>query len=242
MTIACALSPVYPTSCQQTTGNGLGGPVVTGAQRRNLLMADTHNLRTPSVTKPAFLCAARARSFNGRAVREGLAPAGSCSPVRQPARFRSPSWRGVAVLKSLLQEPIMANQRLRESASNYSEAPARRRLAPNVTCMFPEDRPPVVNRPRRGRYPNNVVRILSSGPRFYPGVVCELRTALDPDGVPVIVVGSSDDRGWFYIKALGGHKITFGNGDTGVFGSAHPGSLFRSAIVSVRYAKEARHV
>lgn len=35
---------------------------------------------------------------------------------------------------------------------------ARRQLSPNVVCMFGEDRPPVINPPRRGRYPRNVVK------------------------------------------------------------------------------------
>lgn len=32
----------------------------------------------------------------------------------------------------------------------------RRYLAPNAIALWPEDRPPVVNQPRRGRYPRGV--------------------------------------------------------------------------------------
>ena len=95
--IANAFSPVYASLCLKTTGNGLGSPVSKGAQRRD------------SFRKAAFLCAARARSFNGRAVRERFGAAGSFAPVCQPARHRSPSWQGVAVLQSQAKEPIMAN-------------------------------------------------------------------------------------------------------------------------------------
>lgn len=95
--IANAFTPVYASLCLKTTGNGLGRPVSKGAQRRN------------SFRKAAFLCAARARSFNGRAVRERFGAAGSFAPVVQPARHRSPLWTGVAVLQSLAKEPIMAN-------------------------------------------------------------------------------------------------------------------------------------
>ena len=35
----------------------------------------------------------------------------------------------------------------------------RRRLAPNVLCMFEQDRPAVQQRPRRGRYPKSVVSL-----------------------------------------------------------------------------------
>lgn len=49
----------------------------------------------------------------------------------------------------------------------------RRRLAPNVVCMFQEERPAVVNERRRGRYPRNVVSFRSR-PRLCAGDMAEL--------------------------------------------------------------------
>lgn len=49
----------------------------------------------------------------------------------------------------------------------------RRRLAPNVICMHAENRPPVFNIRRRGRYPRNVISIRSR-PRLMPGDLAEI--------------------------------------------------------------------
>lgn len=46
--------------------------------------------------------------FNGRAERETSGSAGAFFPVRQPARFRPPVWRRVAVLQSQKKETTMA--------------------------------------------------------------------------------------------------------------------------------------
>jgi len=92
-----ALLPGYYSRCQQTTGNGFSSPDTEGAQRRN------------SIRKAAFLCAARARSFMGGPCGE---PQGSPVPsVRSanPHGTAHPFSSGMAVLQSLLKEPIMAN-------------------------------------------------------------------------------------------------------------------------------------
>lgn len=49
----------------------------------------------------------------------------------------------------------------------------RRLLAPNVVCLFAQNRAPIVNAPRRGRYPKNVTPI-SSRPRLMPGDIAQL--------------------------------------------------------------------
>jgi hypothetical protein len=48
------------------------------------------------------------------------------------------------------------DQRSESAPMHYAR---RRRLAPNVVCMFDEDRPPVVQQPRRGPYPKPVTSI-----------------------------------------------------------------------------------
>lgn len=67
------------------------------------------------------------------------------------------------------------NASIREGASTdaATRAAPRRRLAPNVVCLHMEDREPVVNARRRGRYPRGVVSI-KSRPRLMPGDVCEM--------------------------------------------------------------------
>lgn len=59
-------------------------------------------------------------------------------------------------------------------AESPSAAPVpRRRLAPNVICMFEDERMPVENVRRRGRYPRNVISF-NSRPRLKPGDMAEL--------------------------------------------------------------------
>lgn len=50
---------------------------------------------------------------------------------------------------------------------------SRRRLAPNVLCLFEDDRPPVINERRRGRQPRNVTSIWSR-PALKPGDYAEI--------------------------------------------------------------------
>lgn len=59
------------------------------------------------------------------------------------------------------------------SAALHAVPIERRRLAPNVVCLFQEDRPAVVNVRRRGRYPRNVVAFWAR-PRLLVGDMAEL--------------------------------------------------------------------
>ena len=63
---------------------------------------------------------------------------------------------------------------IREGApSDPGTSAPRRRLAPNVVCLCAEDRAPIVNPRRCGRFPLGVVSI-KSRPRLMPGDVCEM--------------------------------------------------------------------
>ena len=59
------------------------------------------------------------------------------------------------------------------AARSADQAHVRRRLAPNVICMFAEDRPAVVQERRRGRHPRVVVSIRST-PRLMEGDTVEM--------------------------------------------------------------------
>lgn len=135
----------------------------------------------------------------------------------------------------------MANAHLRECASQSSETTARRHLAPNVTCMFTEDRPPVVNPPRRGRYPRGVVNLRAFPARYYPGALCELRSPSNPDGVPVRIEYREDD-GRYSVEALAGYQVILPDGEACTYALADQSLLFRTAVVSIRYAQEVRRV
>ncbi|MCC4115329.1 hypothetical protein LLG90_08220 [Aromatoleum toluclasticum] len=54
-----------------------------------------------------------------------------------------------------------------------NQPPARPHLAPNVVCMFNEERPPVQQTRTRGRYPLSIARF-ASRPRLMPGDIAEL--------------------------------------------------------------------
>ncbi len=69
--------------------------------------------------------------------------------------------------------------RARAPRTEPTSKPPRRRLAPNVICLFPEDREPVVRARRYGRYPQGVVA-LWRWPRIRPGVICELCNGANP--------------------------------------------------------------
>lgn len=63
--------------------------------------------------------------------------------------------------------------------SNSAAAPvglsvSRPRLAPNVICMFVDERPAVINRARRGRLPRGIARI-NGQPLLVPGDIVEFR-------------------------------------------------------------------
>lgn len=47
------------------------------------------------------------------------------------------------------EKPVAGPARL----TGHSAAPARRRLAPNVLCLFADDRPPVIDKRRRKHQP-----------------------------------------------------------------------------------------
>ena len=87
------------------------------------------------------------------------------------------------------------------AAVHACDAPIeRRRLAPNVVCLFPEDRPAIVNEPRRGRYPRNVIRF-GSRPRLLAGDMAELCGSALPSnhGKRVRLIGrvsGADLPGW----------------------------------------------
>lgn len=57
--------------------------------------------------------------------------------------------------------------------TQHNQPPARPHLAPNVVCMFDEERPPVQQTRTRGRYPRCVAR-LASRPRLVPGDIAEM--------------------------------------------------------------------
>ena len=94
-------------------------------------------------------------------------------------------------------------------AASASTAPTvRRRLAPNVICMFLEERLPVINVKRRGRNPRNVVSIWSV-PRLKPGDMAELCNGALPSnhGKKVRIIGRAVEqdlpRGdWWYIESV----------------------------------------
>jgi len=129
-----------------------------------------------------------------------------------------------------------ANSTAAPSSTNQEQPTRRRYLAPNVICMFAEDRQPVLNRPRRGRFPKVVTPILASGKRIFPGVICELRTPLNPQGVPVLVE-ELDEEGLWSVVALGGHEIVCRDGSTYGRARAESKVLFRSASVAARYQR-----
>ena len=51
----------------------------------------------------------------------------------------------------------MAERASSTSARKTAYLAPRRRLAPNVICMFAEERPAIDSKPRRGNYPRNIV-------------------------------------------------------------------------------------
>lgn len=76
-------------------------------------------------------------------------------------------------------------------SATANPTPARPRLAPNVIAMHAEQRPPVQQSGRRGRYPRNVAK-LADRPRLMPGDIAEF--IIDPwRGVRVMILRQSSD-------------------------------------------------
>lgn len=90
-----------------TTAVGLGRSDYEGSQEPQ-----------PLIGRGFFVCCARARSLNERAGQEGFGPAGSFVPVDQPVRFRSPSWSGVTVLKTVTKEHTMCQSTTTPESGN----------------------------------------------------------------------------------------------------------------------------
>ena len=59
------------------------------------------------------------------------------------------------------------------SAALHAAPVERRRLAPNVVCLFQEERAPIANERRRGRFPRGVVALWSR-PRLMVGDMAEI--------------------------------------------------------------------
>lgn len=98
-------------------------------------------------------------------------------------------------LSNWCPEAPMALTALREPAHDC--APPRHHLAPNVIALWSEDRPPVANPPRRGRYPRGVVA-LRRWNRLRPGVYAYLWNNCLPEnrGVVVQLLGEPDGCFW----------------------------------------------
>lgn len=94
------------------------------------------------------------------------------------------------------------------AALSIEHAP-RRRLAPNVVCLFQQDGPAIVNERRRGRFPRNVVAFRSR-PRLMPGDMAEIGGAALPSnhGRRVQLLGrvwgaDLPGRDWWEVQAVG---------------------------------------
>lgn len=127
----------------------------------------------------------------------------------------------------------MANTATVASATPARQTIPRPRLAANVVCLFAEDRPPVVNRPRRGRLPK-AVAVLSAARPLRIGALCEF-SAEGHETMPVRIIERLDN-GRFRVEAVAGHEFVFPNGARGRGASVHYSCLRRSAIIDLQYA------
>lgn len=111
---------------------------------------------------------------------------------------------------------------------------ARRRLAPNIVCMFADDRPPVVNRPRRGRLPK-AVAVFQAERKLRPGALCEFST----DGHPAIPVRIIENlgNGRSHVEAIVGHEFTFPDGQRGRDANVNYACLRRSVVLDLQFGK-----
>jgi|SRR5450830_65519 len=101
----------------------------------------------------------------------------------------------------------MANSQ--KSALTGRAVPGHRYLAPNVVCMFAEDRPALPKQRKRGQYCGNVLPIWIKT-RIFPGVVAEMCGDVLPCnlGKRVRVIEIVEPRlrsgEWWRIEALSG--------------------------------------
>lgn len=125
---------------------------------------------------------------------------------------------------------------LAQSALAQTETPsiARRRLAPNVVCMFADDRPPVINRGRRGRYPK-LVKSLWSMRRLRVGALCELNTARNAN-IPVRIV-EEIEPGRYGVMALAGLRILCSDGELSLGAVVTNQQLRRSVVLDLQFSK-----
>ncbi len=102
--------------------------------------------------------------------------------------------------------------RARAPRTEPTSKPERRRLAPNVICLFPEALLPVVNPRHRGPYPRSIV-LLRRWPRIRPGAICELigTSHAENFGRHVRVIEDAGENGW-RIRALEGELRILGEG------------------------------
>ena len=107
----------------------------------------------------------------------------------------------------------------------------RRRLAPNVIALHAEDRPPVVQTRRRGRYPACVARFTVGRSRLYVGAVCALRTPLNDD-TPVRVV-EIHQNGDCVIEAVSPRPIICVDGEPSCRATTSNQSLVRTATLGL---------
>ena len=90
----------------------------------------------------------------------------------------------------------------------HDSAPPRRYIAPNVIAIWPEDRPPVENRKRRGPLPCGV-ETLRRWNRLRPGVYAYLWNNCLPEnrGLVVQLLGQSKDHktpGFWNVRGITG--------------------------------------
>lgn len=117
--------------------------------------------------------------------------------------------------------------------------PERRRLANNVICLFPEDRPPVINPPRRGRLPSCVVpaRRLEELRHAWqqPGAVAELCGTVRSEnkGVRVRLIGKKADGCWLIETVRG--ELTVEGGERVSIAHTPPKNLRRAPGASYQH-------
>ncbi|MES2714198.1 MAG: hypothetical protein V4795_00435 [Pseudomonadota bacterium] len=101
----------------------------------------------------------------------------------------------------------------------------RRRLAPNLACLFAEDRPAVANGRRRGRLPSSVVR-LNTPPRLQIGDLAELcNCRAENRGLRVRLLRQYDDGDWEIAPVQG--LVVLMDGSPALYAAAPPDKLRR---------------
>lgn len=149
-----------------------------------------------------------------------------------PVRSALPIGVGMAVHNRKLRKQTMKAQ------PNGAPAPSgnppnktlpRRRLAPNVIAMHADDRPPVVQPRRRGRWPACVASLWRGRSRLYVGALCALRTPLNDD-VPVRIL-EIHQNGNCLVEIAGTRGIVCQGGDLAQEAIATNQSLIRTATL-----------